>query len=100
MKTYTHFFKSRSDCCASEVRRYLQGLLQGKRGAKNMERMEEHVPGFVHQNVNHAISTSPWEHRPLMDHIAKQADGLLGGAPRTRLVGDDTGFQKKGHRRS
>jgi len=72
--------------------------MQAKRRAKNMERMEEHVAGFDYQCVQNFISDSPWEHRPLMDEIARRASGLLGGAARTRLVVDDTGIQKKGHK--
>ena len=70
--------------------------MQCKRGAKNMERMEEHVPNFRYQNVHNSISASPWDHRPLMDEIALQTDGLLGLGRRVRLVYDDTGFEKKG----
>lgn len=72
------------------------GLIQAKRGAKNMERMEEHVPDFQYQNVHHGISKSPWDHRALMDRIALEADGLLGCGKRPRLVFDDTGIAKKG----
>jgi SRSO17 transposase len=98
LKSYTKFFKSRTDNCATEAHLYVKGLLQAKRGAKNIERMVEHVEGFTYQNVNHAIANSPWDHRELMDHIAQQADGLLGGGARARLIADDTGFQKKGDR--
>lgn len=94
--SFSTFFHTRSDHNPQSVRDYLFGLLQAKRGSKNMERMEEHVPGFDYQRVQHRLSHSPWEHRPLMDEIARQADGLLGGASRTRLVIDDTGFEKKG----
>lgn len=96
MKDFSRFFYSRSDSNTLEIRGYLAGLMQAKRGAKNIERMEEHVPDFNYQSVQHAISDSPWEYRPLMDEIARRADELLGGGPRTRLVIDDTGFQKKG----
>lgn len=71
--------------------------MQTKHGAKNMERMEEHVPDFNYQNVQNTISSSPWDYRPLMDEIAIRASGLLEGGRRCRLVIDDTGFQKKGH---
>jgi SRSO17 transposase len=96
VKDFTDFFRTRSDSNLTEIRGYLFGLMQAKRGSKNMERMEEHVPDFAYQNVHHSISDSPWDHRPLMDEIARRADGLLGGAPRCRLVVDDTGIQKKG----
>lgn len=97
-KSFSKFFFTRSDSNSEEVRAYLAGLLQGKHRSKNMERMEETVEGFSYQRVHNSISTSPWEHRPLMDEIARRADGLLGGSPRSRLVIDDTGIQKKGHK--
>ena len=96
MKDFSRFFHTRSDSNTLEIRGYLFGLMQAKRGAKNLERMEEHVPDFNYQSVHNTISHSPWEYRPLMDEVARRADGLLGGGPRARLVVDDTGFQKKG----
>lgn len=97
MKDFSRFFCSRSDSNLNEVRSYMFGLMQAKRGAKNLERMEEDVADFNYQSVHNTISHSPWEHRPLMDEIARRADGLLGGSPRSRLVIDDTGFAKKGN---
>lgn len=94
--SFASFFRSRSDHSTDGVRAYVQGLVMAKRGAKNIERMEEHVAGFTYQNVHHAISASAWDHRPVMDEVARQADGLLGGGGRTRLVIDDTGIAKKG----
>ena len=52
---------------------------------------------FNYQSVHNTISHSPWEHRPLMDQIARRADDLLGGGPRCRLVVDDSGIEKKGN---
>jgi len=97
IKDFTRFFHTRSDSNADEVRAYLSGLMQAKRGAKNLERMEEHVPDFNYQAVHNTISHSPWDYRPLMDEVARRADGLLGGAPHCRLVIDDTAFAKKGN---
>ncbi len=97
MKDFSRFFHTRSDSNTLEIRAYLFGLMQSKRGAKNIERMEEDVPDFNYQSVHNTISHSPWDYRPLMDEIARRADGLLGGGPRSRLVIDDTGFQKKGN---
>ena len=96
VKDFTRFFHTRSDSNADEVRGYLFGLMQAKRGAKNIERMEEHVPDFNYQAVHNTIATSPWDYRPLMDEVARRANGLIGGAPHCRLVIDDTAFAKKG----
>jgi SRSO17 transposase len=97
IKSFSHFFHSRSDSNTDEIRSYLFGLIRGKRGAKNMERMNESVPDFRYQNVHHAISDSPWEARPVMNEVARRADQLLGGGPRPRLDIDDFGVQKKGN---
>ena len=97
LRSFSHLFRSRSDCCAAEVRAYAIGLLTAKQGAKNLERMEECVDGFTYDNVHHAISAAPWDSRAVMDEVALRADGLLGGGSRPRLVLDDSGIQKKGH---
>lgn len=97
VKDFSRFFFTRSDTNTAEVKAYVFGLMQAKRGAKNLERMEEHVADFNYQAVHNSISHSPWDYRPLMDEIARRADGLLGGAPRTRLVIDDTAIEKKGN---
>ena len=33
-----------------------------------------------------------------MDEVARRADGLFGAAARTRMVVDETGIAKKGHK--
>ena len=96
VKDFTRFFHTRSDSNTAEINAYLFGLMQAKRGAKNIERMEEHVPDFNYQAVHNTITTSPWDYRPLMDEVARRANGLLGGAPHCRLVIDDSGIAKKG----
>ena len=97
VKDFSRFFHTRSDTNTTEIKAYVFGLLQAKRGAKNLERMEEHVPDFNYQAVHNTISHSPWDHRPLMDEVARRANGLLGGGPRCRLVIDDSAIQKKGN---
>jgi hypothetical protein len=87
MLRFADFFRTRSDQNKS-VYNYLLGFIQGKRGAKNMERMEVHVEGFSYQKAHNSLSESPWDHRPLMDEVAKQAGGLLSGGRRVRLIYD------------
>lgn len=93
MQSFASLFKTRSDSNSS-VYAYVHGLIQANR--KNIERMEEEVEGFNYQSVHNSISCSPWDHRPVMDEVARRADGLLGGSRRVRLVYDDTGVAKKG----
>ena len=96
INSFSELFHTRSEYNSEEARAYLAGLMAGKRGAKNMERMEEDVPDFHYQRVHNFISHSPWDHRAVIDEVARRADGLLGGAPRTRVVIDESGFEKKG----
>jgi SRSO17 transposase len=74
--------------------RYLCGLIQSER--RNMERMEEAVVGVDYEVMQHFISDSSWDARAVMDRVAQQADGLLGGTGRTALILDETAIAKKG----
>lgn len=94
--SFSGFFHTYSDHNILPVQYYVKGLMQAKSQAKNIERIDEAVEGSTYQNLHHKISVSPWEARPLMDEIARQADGLLGGGTRTRLLIDDSGIAKKG----
>ena len=60
---------------------------------KNVERMIEVVPDSDYQSLQHFITHSPWESRPVMDQVAKDADDLFGGNPDTGLIIDETGIQ-------
>jgi SRSO17 transposase len=73
---------------------YLSGLFQANR--KNMERMTEAVADSEWQSMQHFLSHSPWEHRPIQDQIAKDCDRMIGGSPDTGLIYDESGIPKKG----
>ena len=63
---------------------------------KNIERMTEVVPETEYQSLHHFATHSPWEHRPVMDQVALDADRLLGGSPDSALVLDESSLPKKG----
>ena len=63
---------------------------------KNVERMTEVVPETEYQSLQHFTTHSPWEHRPVMDQVALDADRLLGGSPDTGLILDESSLPKKG----
>jgi SRSO17 transposase len=42
------------------------------------------------------IANSPWDHRPVLDKVARDANDLLGGTDDSFLLIDETGFPKKG----
>jgi SRSO17 transposase len=96
MQEFSSFFKTKTHDGLGFARHYLHGLLQGKRDAKNMERMAESVEGFSYHATQQFLSHSPWDARALMDASAKEADGLLGGSPHSYLTIDDSASEKKG----
>lgn len=80
----------------SQAEGYLRGLLQAAR--RNVERMAEVVPGTNAQALHHFLSHSPWDHRPVMDQVARDVGSLLGGDQDSCLLLDETCFTKKGKR--
>jgi SRSO17 transposase len=63
---------------------------------KNIERMTEVVTDSDYQSLQHFVTHSPWDSRPVMDQVAMDADRLLGGSPDTGLIIDETSFPKAG----
>jgi SRSO17 transposase len=76
------------------VQKYLRGLMQADKA--NMERMSEAVPEADEQVLQHFLTDSPWEYRPVMDQVAHNADAMLGGPHGQGLYLDESGFAKKG----
>jgi len=70
--------------------------MQADPNKKNMERMEERVPNADEQQLQHMLSDSPWGHQAVMDQVALEADGLLGGNRNSCLLIDESGFKKSG----
>jgi SRSO17 transposase len=75
---------------------YMRGLLEAKSGDRNFEDIAQTVPGANHQRVQHFISDAPWDESKVLDEVSAQANGLLGGTPLSFLIGDESGFSKKG----
>ena len=68
--------------------------MQAKR--KNMERMEEAVVEANEQRLQHMLTDSDWEHRVVLDQVAREANEWLGGAAHSCFLVDESGFAKKG----
>ena len=51
--------------------------MQAKR--KNMARMEEAVVEADEQRLQHMLTDSDWDHRAVLDQVAREADEWLGG---------------------
>jgi SRSO17 transposase len=91
---YDPFFVTRTRASGSQGRIYLRGLMQARR--RNIERIRDAVPGSDEQALHHFIANSPWDHRPVLDKVARDANALLGGSDDSFLLIDETGFPKKG----
>jgi SRSO17 transposase len=61
-----------------------------------MLQMAEVVPESDAQALHHFLSESDWDSQAVMDQVAAGVDAILGGAPDSTLVIDETSFPKKG----
>jgi SRSO17 transposase len=93
---FAHHFRLRTRDVLTQSKQYLSGLMQARK--KNMERMAEVVPASDEQVLQHFLSNSTWEERGVLDQIALQADGLLGGTDESALLIDESGITKKGNK--
>lgn len=94
IQDYDLFFWRGTRSVGKQAEAYLRGLMQASR--KNMERMEEVVPGCDYQSLHHFLSHSEWDARAVLNQVAVQADRHLGGAVDSCLLLDESAFAKKG----
>jgi SRSO17 transposase len=90
------FFRTRARDNAPVARRYLGGLAQAE--DCTFESMATVVEDGCAQQFQHFISNSPWDHEPVLERIARDADQLLGGGPDSCLIIDESSFPKQGDR--
>ena len=94
MDTYTEHFQSYRHNVSDKARQYACGLMQaGSR--KNMDRMAEVVPDSKSRNLQQFLTHSKWNHRDVIDHVARDVNSLLGGRNACFLI-DESGFAKQG----
>lgn len=92
---YSEHFVGRGYNSIDHARHYLSGLT-GTQRRKNIETIENDVKGSDYQGLEQFISSSPWDHRGLMDDVARGADEQFGHAAEASLNFDETSFLKKG----
>lgn len=63
---------------------------------KNMDRMAEVVPDTKSRNLEQFLTHSKWDEREVIDHVAHDADELLGDDHDACLLIDESGFAKQG----
>ena len=91
---YQHRFRCGTRSASAQAQQYLCGLMQATK--KNMERIEEVVPDCDYQSLHHFVSHSQWNERGVLDQVAADADGHLGGTADSCLLIDESSFPKKG----
>ena len=95
MKSYAEHFKSYRRDVSEKARQYASGLMQaGSR--KNIYAISEVVPDTDDRNLQQFITHSKWSAREVLDHVARDADGLIGDATQGALIIDESGFAKQG----
>lgn len=93
---YGRHFVGQGRNSIGHARDYVSGLM-GTQRSKNMETFENDVAGSDYQGMEQFISSSPWDHRALLDDVAKDASEALGDEKETGLFIDETSFLKKGN---
>jgi len=92
--SYRQFFQRHTVNISDKAFQYLKGLFQAEK--KNMERMEEKIPGAQYDPLQYFLSDADWDWKPVTDKVAQDADKLLGGFDDSALYIDETGIPKKG----
>jgi len=92
---YRDHFIGQGRNSVDHARHYVSGLL-GTQRRKNIETIENDVSGSNYQGIEQFISSSPWEHRALLDDVARDADELIGDEKDAGLYIDESSFLKKG----
>jgi len=92
---YTHHFVGQGRSSVGHARHYLTGLL-GTQRRKNIETIENDVSGSDYQGMEQFISSSPWDHRAVLDDVARDANELLGDEKEAGFYIDESSFLKKG----
>jgi SRSO17 transposase len=91
---FEDLFRSGNHNVTFTAQQYLCGLMQAEK--RNMERMAEAVPDSDDQVLQNFLTHSSWDHRAVMDRVARKADSLLGADRGVGLYIDESAFQKKG----
>lgn len=95
MGSYTNHFWNYNRDQSQNAYIYLKGLTTANLN-KNMERMAEADPYADYQSLQHFITNSAWSAREVMDHVAQDANTLIGDPNGSGLIIDASGDVKQG----
>jgi len=90
----SHFFtKTRN--MTKQSYQYIQGKFLAK-GKGNMCTYPKDVPDCNNQSLQHFVSNSPWDHRPVLDHIQRDVTEAIGDKNHGSIHVDECCFPKQG----
>ena len=92
---YTSHFVTKTRSVVKQSFQYLQGKLLEK-GNGNMCSYAKNVPDCNNQSLTHFVSDSPWDHRPVLDHIQRDVTQFIGDKKNGALHVDECCFPKQG----
>jgi SRSO17 transposase len=92
---YQDVFKSKTKRFFDKAQIYCQGIFMSE--LSNIERISEDMFANYHQ-MQHFITESPWDYRELIDQVALDVSGRLPRQKLTRLIIDESGWEKKGEK--
>lgn len=91
---FSAHFEGFGSFAVDRLREYLKGLVAARK--KNMERMEEAVPGADEQRLQHFLTNVDWDHKAVIRQVAAGVNAAIGDTSRTGLLLDETAYTKKG----
>jgi len=92
---YALHFLTKTRNMAKQSFQYIQGKLLGK-GRGNMCSYAKDVPDCNNQSLQHFVSNSPWNHRPVLDHIQRDVTEAIGDKNNGSIHVDECCFPKQG----
>jgi SRSO17 transposase len=92
---YTFHFLTKTRNMVKQSFQYIQGKLLGK-GRGNMCTYAKEVLDCNNQSLQHFVSKSPWDHRPVLDHIQRDVTAAVGDENMGSLHVDECCFPKQG----
>jgi SRSO17 transposase len=92
---YTFHFLTKTRNIGKQSFQYIQGKLLGK-GGGNMCSYAKDVPDCNNQSLQHFVSNSPWNHRPVLEHIQRDVTEAIGDENNGSIHVDECCFPKQG----
>ncbi len=92
---YTFHFLTKTRNMVKQSFHYIHGKLIGK-GRGNMVSYAKNVPDCNNQSLQHFVSNSPWDHRPVLNHIQRDVANAIGDPHHGSIHVDECCFPKQG----